>query len=123
MIVEESLSGGYAPPLVVRAQGFDRILPAGPPYRIGRDPECDVVVADTRVSWQHAVLRVEDSHWVLADTGSTNGTFVGDRRVDRIEIDGECHARLGHPGDGPVLSCTVRDMSPAAPAGPVTRVT
>jgi cytochrome P450/NADPH-cytochrome P450 reductase len=75
------------------------------------------VVTDARVSWHHAVLTSEGGQWVLADNGSTNGTYAGDRRVDRIEIAGECLVRLGHPADGPVLSCTV--SVPAAPAQPL----
>jgi cytochrome P450/NADPH-cytochrome P450 reductase len=65
------------------------------------------------VSWHHAVLRVENGRWVLADSGSTNGTYAGGRRVERIEIDGPCQARLGNPADGPVLSCTVSGDGPA----------
>ena len=98
---------GSASPLVVRAGGSERILPAGHSYLIGRDPRCDIVVNDARVSSNHAVLRPEGGRWVLADNGSTNGTYAGDRRVDRIEINGECLVRLSDPTDGPVLSCTV----------------
>ena len=68
------------------------------------------------------MLRLEDGHWVLADNGSTNGIYAGDRRVDRIEISGECLVRLGHPADGPVLSCTVRGAGSSAPGRPATRV-
>jgi pSer/pThr/pTyr-binding forkhead associated (FHA) protein len=100
---------------MVRAGRSDRSLPPGPSYLIGRDPACDIVVPDARVSWQHAVLRLEDGRWVLADNGSTNGTFVRDRRVDQVEIEGECLVRLGHPADGPVLSCTVSAATPAVP--------
>jgi ABC transport system ATP-binding/permease protein len=113
----KSLSGGSAP-LLVRAQGSDRSLPAGPSYVIGRDPECDIAIADIRVSWHHAVLRLENGRWVLADNGSTNGTYARGQRVDRIEIDGECQVRLGNPADGPVLSCTVsEDGSQPEPDG------
>jgi len=80
------------------------------------------VVTDARVSWQHAVLRLEDGRWMLADNGSTNGTYAGDQRVDRIEINTESLVRLGHPADGPVLSCTVSGAGPGAPGGPSTRV-
>jgi cytochrome P450 / NADPH-cytochrome P450 reductase len=107
----KSLSGGSAP-LLVRTQGSDRSLPAGPSYVIGRDPECDIVIADIRVSWHHAVLRLENGRWVLADDGSTNGTYAGGQRVDRIEIDGACQVRLGNPADGPVLSCTASGDGP-----------
>ena len=84
---------------------------------VGRDPECDIVITDARVSRQHAVLRLEEGHWVLEDSGSSNGTYAGERRVDRIEVDGECQVRLGHPTDGPVLSCTVGGACPDA-SGP-----
>ncbi len=103
----------------MRIQGFDRSLPAGHSYLIGRNPECDIVVSDARVSWQHAELRLEHGRWVLADNGSTNGTFAEDQRVDRIEIDGECLVRLGHAGDGPVLSCTVSAGPPVTEVSPV----
>ena len=89
----------------------------GRSYLIGRDPQCDIVVNDARVSLSHAVLRLEDGRWVLADNGSTNGTYAGNRRVDRIEINGECLVRLSDPADGPFLSCTV---SGAASSGQPT---
>ena len=76
MGTEQPLSAS-APPLAVRAQGSDRTLPAGPSYTIGRDPKSDIVVNEDRVSWQHAVLKLDRGSWVLEDTGSTNGTFVG----------------------------------------------
>ena len=65
------------------------------------------MITDARVSSQHAVLQAEDGRWVLADKGSTNGTYAGDQRVDWLEINGECLLRLSDPADGPFLSCTV----------------
>ena len=97
-------NGGSPPPLLVLTQGSGRSLAAGPSYLVGRDPEADIVIYDPRVSWQHAVLRLEDGRWVLADNGSTNGSYAEGRRADRIEIDGECLVRLGDPADGPVLT-------------------
>jgi cytochrome P450 / NADPH-cytochrome P450 reductase len=96
-----------APPLVVRIHGSSWRLPAGPSYLIGRDPGCAIVITDGRVSWRHAVLRLEEGHWVLADNGSTNGIYAADRRVHRVEINGPCVVRLSHPFNGPALSCTV----------------
>ena len=104
---EKSLTGESAPPLLVRIQGSGWSLPAGPAYLIGRDPGCDIVVADGRVSWRHAVLRLEAGRWVLADNGSTNGIYAGDQRVSRIEINSQAVIRLSHPHNGPALSCTV----------------
>ena len=45
------------PSLVVRTGEGERSLAAGRAYLVGRDPQADIVVADSRVSWHHAELR------------------------------------------------------------------
>jgi ABC transport system ATP-binding/permease protein len=95
------------PALVVRAQGADQSLEAGRSYTIGRNPESDIVVNESRVSWRHAVLRLEGATWLLEDAGSTNGTFLGSERVQRVEITKDCVLRLGHPDDGQRLWCSI----------------
>ncbi len=100
------------PALRVRTPDSERSLSAGRSYFVGRDPQADIVVNDSRVSWRHAVLRLDGSTWLLEDVGSTNGTFQGSNRVQRLSISSTCAVRLGHPNDGPALSCEV-----AAPAG------
>ena len=92
-------------------------MQAGTTYRIGRDPKSDIVMTDSRVSWRHAVLRVDGDTWIIEDLGSTNGTFLGPQRLDRTEISAECVVRLGNPDDGPVLRCV--PQVPAAAAGQV----
>jgi ABC transport system ATP-binding/permease protein len=96
-----------APVLVVKTQGSDQTLRAGSQYRVGRDPQSDIVINDSRVSWRHAVLRADHDAWILEDSGSTNGTFLGTRRIGKIEISQNCILRLGHPDDGPVMMCSV----------------
>jgi hypothetical protein len=91
-------------PLVVRAPGVTRTLPAGPSYTIGRDPASDIVINDVRVSWQHAILKVHGGFWVLEDTGSTNGTYFGHERVTSIKLGRDFNIRLGSPVEGPVLA-------------------
>ena len=61
------------------------------PLRIGRTAQCDLVLADPRVSKVHAVCRYEDGVWWIEDRGSTNGTHVNGRRVSRemISVDDE----------------------------------
>ena len=129
MMVERAASAGAAPALLVRTQGIDRTFRAGPSYRVGRDPQSDLVVDEPRVSWQHAILRLEHDQWLLEDVGSTNGTYLGPRRVQRVEIAGACQVRLGDPDSGPVVSCSIAAASgshgtvlaatpPPAPAPP-----
>jgi ABC transport system ATP-binding/permease protein len=103
---------------VVRTRRSDHKLHAGTAYRVGRDPSSDIVLDDGRVSWRHAVLKLEQGAWVLEDVGSTNGTFLGTRRVDRVEISGECVVRLGDSKDGPLLRCMPEMVAP--PAAPPT---
>ena len=119
MTIEREISSN-TPALVVRTQGSDRSLEAGPSYTIGRNPESDIVVDEARVSWRHAVLRLDGATWLLEDVGSTNGTFLGAQRVQRVEITNDCVLRLGHPEDGARLWCSV--AAPARPANPPTEI-
>src|SRR6266567_3614627 len=108
MTIDRAVSSDAGPVLFVQTQGSDRTLQAGPSYRIGRDPQSDIVVDDSRVSWQHATLRLEQGSWLLEDAGSTNGMFAGGPgRVRRMELAGRCEVRLGHPEDGPAVYFTV----------------
>jgi hypothetical protein len=55
---------------------------ASSPVTIGRAPTSGVVLPDDYVSSNHARLVPQGQDWVLEDTGSTNGTFVNDRKVN-----------------------------------------
>ncbi|MFB7394541.1 FHA domain-containing protein [Streptomyces sp. NPDC056191] len=104
-----------APDLVLEIDGDATRMIPGRVYRIGRDPTSDIVLADARASWHHAVLSAPADHWTLADENSTNGTFTDGLRVDGPrEVGPGTVVRFGHPEDGPraVLS------SGAAPATP-----
>jgi hypothetical protein len=59
------------------------MLPAGSRRRftIGREPACDMMLADMTVSRWHASLVNAEGGWLLADLGSTNGTRVNGWRV------------------------------------------
>ena len=52
---------------------------------IGRDSECDIVVADNTVSRHHAVITKQEDGWLLEDT-SKNGTYVNEKSIDSIKI-------------------------------------
>lgn len=61
----------------------------------GRDPSCDVVVDHPTVSSRHARLVLVRSGLVLEDLGSTNGTYLGGRRVDRARVERGADVRIG----------------------------
>jgi hypothetical protein len=52
------------------------------PILIGRAPECTLVVEDDYASGRHARLSLQQGTWMVEDLGSTNGTFLGNNRVD-----------------------------------------
>jgi pSer/pThr/pTyr-binding forkhead associated (FHA) protein len=52
-----------------------------PLTNIGRGAHNDVAIADDSVSDSHAKILRKDGHWYVVDQGSTNGTYVGGRRV------------------------------------------
>ena len=62
---------------------------------LGRAPGCALVFSDDTVSRRHAELRREDGRWYLADLGSSNGTWVGGRRVYDAEVFPGDEVRLG----------------------------
>jgi hypothetical protein len=53
---------------------------------LGRSRDADVQVEDPNVSRRHAEILQEGSSWWLVDLGSTNGTEVDGRRVQRFQL-------------------------------------
>lgn len=58
----------------------------GSTVTIGRAPDNDLVLADSRVSRHHARITARGGRFVLADLGSTNGTVVNGARVTEIVL-------------------------------------
>jgi diguanylate cyclase (GGDEF)-like protein len=55
---------------------------------IGRGRDVQLRLEDAGISRQHTrIVRSLDDHYFLEDMKSTNGTFVGGRRIDRCEIE------------------------------------
>jgi len=52
-------------------------------HRLGRDPGADIVIADPSISRHHLDLKVGDFGVSAADAGSSNGTALGGRALNR----------------------------------------
>lgn len=63
---------------------------------IGRGAHNDIVIAEESLSGSHAKLLLRDGSWWLQDQNSTNGTYVGGRRVTgEQQLSGAPDVRFG----------------------------
>jgi hypothetical protein len=87
----QPLAEPFAAAATVRAQRAllvynGRRLVVGPQGAlIGRSRDCEIVVNDANVSRHHAEIRLRGGVWTLTDLGSTNGTRLRGRRIERPE--------------------------------------
>lgn len=79
--------------------------------RLGRSPECDIVLEDPGISREHAELVSVGEGWEVRDLGSRNGTFVNDEQVDRRSLGPGDVVRLGP-------DVTLEILKPAQRAAP-----
>lgn len=81
----KSTPGGGLFPTVVFVQGNEqRTLNLDhTPFTVGRKVDKDLVIADPRVSRDHAVIATENGQFYVLDEGSKHGTFVNGERVQR----------------------------------------
>jgi hypothetical protein len=80
----------------VRPDGSTRTVEFdGRPLTIGRATDNRVVLRDGRASRHHARIDARRGSLVLTDLGSTNGSFVNDRRVDSAALGVGDRIRLG----------------------------
>jgi pSer/pThr/pTyr-binding forkhead associated (FHA) protein len=59
-----------------------RIGLTGAPVLIGRANDSTLVLEDDYASTRHARISLQNGIWLVEDLGSTNGTYVGSRKVD-----------------------------------------
>lgn len=68
------------------------------PFRIGREPDCEVCIPNEYVSRHHVNVLFENGVWWIVDLDSSNGIYVGDQRFKRISVVREITIRLGIKG-------------------------
>src|SRR5580692_4302859 len=83
----ESSSGVF--PTLIFVQGNEQrtINLDHSPYSVGRKVDKDLVIADPRVSRDHALIVSENGVFVVVDQGSKHGTFVNGERVQRQKLE------------------------------------
>src|SRR5438105_6982489 len=93
------------------------------PFAIGRKTGNDLVLADPRVSREHASIIQERGACYVVDRGSRHGTFVNGEKVDRRRLGRNDRLEFGSQGgphlifspDRPTSSTAREFLSQAAP--------
>jgi FHA domain len=92
-------SKGATPAKVVvhdAGEGKPRTYKLAGTMDVGRADGCAIRLQDTYVSQVHARLSARDGAWYAEDLGSTNGTFLNDRRLQApVEVHAGDVVRLG----------------------------
>ena len=69
--------------VVIAGAGVGDSVPLSGEIRLGRAPDCTLDIEDDYASGHHARLYHDDQSWILADLGSTNGTYINGVRIQR----------------------------------------
>lgn len=73
-----------------------RIGLTGAPVLLGRANDSTVVLTDDYASTRHARISLQNGVWFIEDLGSTNGTYVGNRKIDApVPLDIGVPVRVG----------------------------
>ncbi len=75
-------------------RGVERLFDGGT-LSVGSSPEADLVLTDTTVSRYHAELALLAGGVRVKDLKSTNGTFVGDSRIESVVLPPGSEVRFG----------------------------
>jgi serine phosphatase RsbU (regulator of sigma subunit) len=83
----EPVSGLF--PTLVYVHGSDQrtITLDHSPFSVGRKVDKDLVIADPRVSRDHALIVSENGQFAVLDQGSKHGTFVNGERIERRTLE------------------------------------
>jgi hypothetical protein len=81
-------TGAPAPGIAtVTVRGVDHdVVLRGERMVVGRLGSCEICLQDKNTSRQHAAFIKDGSGWTVEDLGSTNGTLVDGRKIDRLRL-------------------------------------
>lgn len=96
-------SSGALPDLIVVVAGEQRHLSIDhTPFTIGRKTDKNLVIADPRVSRDHAEIISENGDFFLVDAGSRHGTYVNGEKISRQRLTADDRVEFGARG-GPYI--------------------
>jgi phosphoserine phosphatase RsbU/P len=104
------------PLVLVVVEGSDRrtVILDHYPFTIGRRTDRDLVMADPRVSREHAQFVREGDAVYIIDQNSRHGTYVNAERINRRKLNRNDHIEFGVQGGAHVLFSPDRSPTSAA---------
>lgn len=78
-----------APKFVLRGVSgaiFGKVYPVTGPTSIGRSAECDIAIAVEEISRRHASVKPTPEGLAVEDLGSSNGTYINNKRVQAGQL-------------------------------------
>ena len=92
------------------------------PFRIGRLPDCDLSLRDSRVSRNHAQILLEDGKYFIEDLESRHGLIINGKKAKRHELRPADCVEFGSEdsykvfvGEGPAFSAPLMEKVAAMP--------
>lgn len=118
--------------LTILSESDERKLECKPILTIGRNPGCDIVLNDKKISRNHAMLRqLGNGDYYLIDEGSSNGCYVNGKLItaptlvrdgDRIGI-GESDILFSQEPEIVEIPSSGEDTLVVAPVGDIRKLT
>lgn len=81
------------------------------PFRVGRDPSCEIELRDSLVSRYQAEFWFLENRWWVIDLQSGNGTFVNGIRAEKTAL--SSGDRIAFGPNGPALEVEIEAAAPA----------
>jgi len=109
-------SGSGVFPGLVFVQGNEQrnVVLNRTPFSVGRKVDKDLVIADPRVSRDHALIVLEEGDFFLLDQGSKHGTFVNGERIQRQKLERNDRLEFGARDSAYVIFHPAQDTSNTA---------
>jgi len=109
-------SGSGVFPGLVFVQGNEqrKVVLNRTPFSVGRKVDKDLVIADPRVSRDHALIVLEDGDFFLLDQGSKHGTFVNGERIQRQKLERNDRLEFGARDSAYVIFHPAQDTTNTA---------
>ena len=72
-----------------------KMIPLDRPRMVIGRSDAEIILEDPEISRRHAVLEIYGDRLVVRDLNSTNGTFIGDRKITAEQVENHEEFRVG----------------------------